>query len=90
MTPHLNPHDCLKMVQMRGHNIWFQLEIIKNIPHLSSNIPLIWSFGYIRDRNLGKNIAVIQGFQRVCAIFLVSCNLRHLPRITDIILCNAP
>ena len=28
-------------VQMRGHNIWFQREIRKIIPQLSSNTPLI-------------------------------------------------
>ena len=35
VTPHLN---CLEeMVQMRGHNIWFQCEIRKIIPQLSLN-----------------------------------------------------
>ena len=39
VTPHLN---CLnETVQMRGHNIWFELEIRKIITQLSSNTPLI-------------------------------------------------
>ena len=37
VTPHLNRLD--KTVQMRGHNIWFQREIRKIIPQLSSNTP---------------------------------------------------
>ena len=33
---------CLaETVEMRGHNIWFQCEIRKIIPQLSSNTPLI-------------------------------------------------
>ena len=37
MTPHLK---CLnETVQMRGHNIWFQRKIRKNILQLSSNTP---------------------------------------------------
>ena len=39
VTPHLN--HLVEMVQMRGHNIWFQLEIRKIIPHLPSNTPPI-------------------------------------------------
>ena len=31
----------IEMVQMRGHNIWFQWEIRKIIPQLSSNTPLV-------------------------------------------------
>ena len=39
VTPHLNRLD--ETVQMRGHNIWFEREIGKIIPQLSSNTPLI-------------------------------------------------
>ena len=31
----------IETVQMRGHNIWFQQEIKKNISQLSSNTPFI-------------------------------------------------
>ena len=41
MTPHLNRLD--ETVQMRGYNIWFQRELRKIIPQLSSNTPLIKS-----------------------------------------------
>ena len=34
VTPHLHRLD--ETVQMRGHNIWFQTEIRKIIPQLSS------------------------------------------------------
>ena len=37
VTPHLN--RIIETVQMTGHNIWFQWEIRKSIPQLSSNIP---------------------------------------------------
>ena len=37
VTLHLN--RLVETVQMKGHNIWFALEIRKIIPQLSSNAP---------------------------------------------------
>ena len=42
VTPRLN--RLIEMVQMRGHNIWFQREVRKIIPQLSSKIPYLELF----------------------------------------------
>ena len=71
MTPHLN---CLKKIQMRGHNIWFYAELTKIIPNhhqillssaLEKSYPYLMNEGFsfsIKKKKKKKKQAVITFF----------------------------